>query len=74
AMYAFMQKKVDGKTVSGGIGDAIIANICSQMEEDIIIWNRKIYYERPLLCDGDGPFAKFRKWYGQFIPPSSAQD
>jgi hypothetical protein len=44
------------------------------MEEDIIIWNRKIYYERPLLCDGDGPFAKFRKWYGQFIPPSPAQD
>jgi len=27
-----------------------------------------------LLCDGDGPFAKFRKWYGQFIPPSPAQD
>ena len=28
----------------------------------------KRYYEKPLLCDGDGPFAKFRKWYGQFIP------
>ena len=68
AMYAFIQKKVNGETVSGGIGDAIIANIRSQMEEDIIIWSRKRYYEKPLLCDGDGPFAKFRKWYGQFIP------
>jgi phenylpropionate dioxygenase-like ring-hydroxylating dioxygenase large terminal subunit len=67
AMYAFMQKKVDGKTPSGGIGDAIIANICQQMEEDLIIWNRKKYYQKPLLCDGDGPFAKFRKWYGQFL-------
>ena len=68
AMYSFIQKKVNGETISGGIGDAIIANIRSQMEEDIIIWSRKRYYEKPLLCDGDGPFAKFRKWYGQFIP------
>ncbi|MBR9911098.1 MAG: Rieske 2Fe-2S domain-containing protein [Gammaproteobacteria bacterium] len=70
AMYAFIQKKVDGKTQKGGIGAAIIANICQQMEEDRIIWDRKKYYEKPLLCDGDGPFAKFRKWYGQFLIPA----
>ena len=67
AMYAFMQKKVDGKTPVGGIGGAIIANICQQMEEDRIIWNRKKFYAKPMLCDGDGPFAKFRNWYGQFL-------
>jgi 3-ketosteroid 9alpha-monooxygenase subunit A len=67
AMYAFIQKKVDGKTPEGGIGDAIIANICQQMEEDRIIWSRKIYHESPLLCDGDGPFNKLRKWYSQFL-------
>ena len=73
-MYAFIQKKVNGETVSGGVGDAIVTNIRSQMEEDIIIWNRKRYYEKPLLCDGDGPFAKFRKWYGQFIPDTPPQN
>ncbi|GAB3114463.1 Rieske 2Fe-2S domain-containing protein [Aestuariicella hydrocarbonica] len=67
AMYAFIQKKVDGKTPQGGVGDAIIANICQQMEEDKIIWDRKKYYEKPMLCDSDGPFAKFRKWYQQFM-------
>lgn len=67
AMYAFIQKKVDGETPDGGIGDAIIANICQQMEEDKIIWSHKKYYEKPMLCDGDGPFGKFRKWYGQFL-------
>lgn len=67
AMYAFIQKKVDGKTQEGGIADAIIANICQQMEEDQIIWSHKKYFEKPLLCDGDGPFGKFRKWYGQFL-------
>ena len=73
AKYAFLQKKVDGKTQSGGIGGAIIANICQQMEEDLVIWNRKKYYTKPLLCDGDGPFAKFRKWYGQFLVETSAE-
>ncbi len=68
AMYAFIQKKNDGDSPPGKVGKAIVANICQQMEEDCIIWNRKKYYERPLLCDGDGPFAKFRNWYGQFMP------
>ena len=26
----------------------------------------KIYLENPLLCDGDGPIAKYRKWFTQF--------
>ena len=47
--------------------DAIIANVCQQMEEDRIIWRHKRYFEKPLLCDGDGPFGKFRKWYSQFL-------
>ena len=36
------------------------------MDEDRIIWSHKRYFEKPLLCDNDGPFAKFRKWYSQF--------
>jgi len=67
AHYAFFQKKSDEGTRLGGVGDAIIANICQQMEEDSIIWNRKKFYDKPMLCDGDGPFHKFRKWYGQFL-------
>lgn len=66
AFYAFIQKKVDGEEPSGGVADAIVADICKQMSEDAIIWSRKKYFEEPLLCDGDGPFAKFRKWYSQF--------
>ncbi len=34
---------------------------------DIPIWSHKIYRDRPVLCDGDGPhFGRFRKWYKQF--------
>jgi len=66
AFYAFIQKKVNGEEPVGGVADAIVADIHKQMEEDRIIWARKKYFEKPMLCDNDGPFAKFRKWYSQF--------
>lgn len=67
AQYTFRQKKADAGSVASGIGDAIVANICQQMEEDRIIWSHKKYFDKPLLCDGDGPFGKFRRWYRQFL-------
>jgi hypothetical protein len=64
--FGFLQKKVDGKVPTGGVNAAIIADICQQIEEDAPIWENKIYQSKPNLCDGDGPIAKFRKWYAQF--------
>lgn len=64
--FAFTQPKVDGEVKSSGVNDAIIANIVGQLEEDKPIWEHKIYRPLPVLCDGDGPIAKFRKWYSQF--------
>ena len=29
--------------------------------------NDKIYIPDPVVCDGDGPLHKLRKWYGQFL-------
>lgn len=71
AMYAFIQPSDTADSLGKTVGKAIIANICQQMEEDQIIWQRKQYFERPLLCDGDGPFAKFRRWYSQFLVESA---
>lgn len=64
--------------------DALIAEIVRQVGHDIPIWQNKIYREQPILCDGDGPVAKYRRWFGQFyadgadesaasIPLSAAQ-
>lgn len=41
-------------------------NITGGVEQDIPIWNNKRYIEQPILCDGDGPIAKYRKWFKQF--------
>ena len=43
-------------------------------EADFPIWENKLYRERPLLCDGDGPIADYRRWAAQFYsanPPSN---
>jgi len=72
AMYAFLQPKATEDSLGKTVGKAIIANICQQMDEDQIIWDRKQYFEKPLLCDGDGPFAKYRRWYSQFLIEPSA--
>ena len=51
---------------NGGVAGAMINDICRQIEEDRIIWENKVYRDKPMLCDGDGPISKFRKWYSQF--------
>lgn len=33
---------------------------------DMIVWNNKKYRSKPILCDGDGPIAKWRKYFKQF--------
>ena len=67
ATYAFIQPRATQDTLGKTVGQAIIGNICQQMAEDQIIWDRKQYFDRPLLCDGDGPFTKFRRWFSQFL-------
>jgi 3-ketosteroid 9alpha-monooxygenase subunit A len=37
--------------------------------QDVQIWENKIYLDRPILCDGDGPIGEFRRWYSQFYTP-----
>ena len=51
---------------AGGAAAAILRNVVSQLEQDITIWESKIYRERPLLSSGDGPIALFRRWARQF--------
>jgi hypothetical protein len=49
-----------------GVGKAFVAEVTRQLEQDIPIWENKVQYEKPLLCDGDGPIGIFRRWCTQF--------
>ena len=37
-----------------------------QFEQDVPIWEHKCYRARPMLADGDGPVAEYRRWFQQF--------
>ena len=53
---------------------AAIESTCGQsgVEGDIPIWNYKIHRVRPLLCDGDGPILRFRRYFEQFYAEETA--
>ncbi|MEM7434763.1 MAG: Rieske 2Fe-2S domain-containing protein [Myxococcota bacterium] len=72
--FNFSIKKVGGADTTRGVGAAFIAELKRQLEQDIPIWENKIQYEKPLLCDGDGPIGIFRRWCTQFYSwPDSEQ-
>ena len=52
---------------SPNVGQALMAEISRQVEEDIPIWENKIYRARPLYSEGDGPISALRKWSRQFL-------
>ena len=40
------------------------------INEDIPLWESKIYRDKPMLRPGDGPIEDFRRWAAQFyVPP-----
>ena len=46
-------------------------NLERGFRQDIAIWENKVWRDRPVLCDGDGPIMKLRKWYGTFYAPDA---
>jgi phenylpropionate dioxygenase-like ring-hydroxylating dioxygenase large terminal subunit len=49
-----------------GLGIAFAREFVRQFRQDIPIWERKAYLDRPVLCDGDGQIGGFRRWANQF--------
>ena len=60
----------DPKQFSAEMLDAMAQRYCTDsydaFMEDVYIWERKLYRPEPVLCAGDGPVAKLRRWYTQF--------
>jgi len=54
------------KDIEDELGIAIIDGIANGVLDDLPIWDNKSYVSDPILCDGDGPINKFRKWVSQF--------
>ena len=55
-----------GASAEHGVGHALISDIIKQFVEDTPIWENKQFQHEPVLCDGDGPIAQYRRWASQF--------
>lgn len=69
--FAFTQPRSQNEA-QGLLSNAVVDEIARQVQQDIPIWEHKMYRPEPVLCDGDGPIAQFRKWFSQFYAETSA--
>jgi phenylpropionate dioxygenase-like ring-hydroxylating dioxygenase large terminal subunit len=44
----------------------LVGNWISQWRDDVRIWERKRFRERPVLVREDGPILEMRRWFNQF--------
>lgn len=64
--YFYTQPKAQTEGKMAGLARAIIRDINKQLDQDKVIWDRQQYQPRPIICQGDGPIAKFRMYYARF--------
>jgi nitrite reductase/ring-hydroxylating ferredoxin subunit len=47
-------------------GEEFMNGLTAGVQQDFPIWKNKVHRGRPVLCEGDGYLAEFRKWARQF--------
>ena len=47
-------------------GKLDVAEVSRQFEQDVPIWENKIYRERPHVVESEQGIPPFRRWYRQF--------
>jgi nitrite reductase/ring-hydroxylating ferredoxin subunit len=65
--HTFFFRKPSQPEAINKVGKALVAEIIRQVEEDIPIWENKIYRPRPLLSAGDRSIPALRHWSRQFL-------
>jgi hypothetical protein len=65
--FAFLQPVTEAEGPMAGLARALIRDICKQLDQDKIIWDRQRYEPEPLMCDGDGPVPAARDRFDQFL-------
>ena len=64
--FSFTYRRLDDDALSTSVGEALVADIRRQIEEDTPIWEHKVFLESPALADNDGPVMAYRRWASQF--------
>jgi cytochrome P450 len=70
--WQFAVPVVDGRP--SPVGVAFAREFVRQFHQDIPIWETKRFFERPILCEGDGQIAALRRWARQFYPGAAGAE
>lgn len=65
--FAYSQIQEEAEGPRSGVARAIIRDLTSQLDQDKVILDRLRNLDRPLICEGDGPFARQKVYYDQFF-------
>ena len=73
---SFTHKKYPDGSKEAGIADHLVKHMIGEADGeesagfesvDMIVWNNKLYRQKPILCDGDGPDpCATGQWFRQF--------
>jgi hypothetical protein len=72
--YLYTQPKSQIEGPMAGLARAIIADVNKQMDQDKVVWDRMKFLPTPLICEGDGPIPKFRKFYSRYYADPKVAD
>lgn len=73
ARFAFTQPRAQAEGAGAGLARALIRDICKQFDQDKVIWDRQAYLPNAIICAGDGPIMRFRRFYEQFYAERQPQ-
>jgi nitrite reductase/ring-hydroxylating ferredoxin subunit len=69
----YMVSRAEGEQKAARVGGAFVKELRRQMDEDIEIFEHKIWQPKPALVPEDGPIGAFRAWAKQFyVEPEAA--
>ncbi len=70
---AIIDASLDDRPLPAGFRENYAAMAIAAFAQDAEVWKSKIYRADPILCDGDGPIHKLRKWYNRFYLPRAEE-
>jgi phenylpropionate dioxygenase-like ring-hydroxylating dioxygenase large terminal subunit len=62
ARYTFLAPRDPRTGEISRLGQGFIRDFMKQIEQDLPIWEHKVYRPRPSLATGEGPIMEFRRW------------
>jgi 3-ketosteroid 9alpha-monooxygenase subunit A len=70
--FAVSLKIVGSREKTAGFAQRYVDNLRDGFLQDVAIWEHKVFRERPLFVENDGPIGQLRRWYQQFYAQPTA--